>query len=799
MVVDEAVLALAAKSYPDPLAPFYRKVSDGTTLHTTLDLLADQGEALAGKPGFDRHRVTASEVYGVGSLGLVGTGNGSVGLGGRATSVMKARKDFRANAAFSPLLTTDANGRVALKVKMPDSLTRFRIVALAAASMRYFGKAESTIVTQRTVNARTIAPRFLTQGDAFSLPVLVQNLDARPRTIDVAVRAANLTGRGPLGKRVTIPGGQRAEVRFDFATRARGRAVVQTIATSENFADASNVELPVYEPATTEAFSTYGTVDAAPRFEQLTVPAGIFRDVGGVEVELASTQLQSLTDAYWYLYRYPYECAEQRSARMLATAAIFDILELFEAPGRPTRQEIEAQRARDLRVLAKDQSPDGGWGFFRGTETDPFVTMQVLQALAAVHAAGDVRAKAVHFVSSQSSRLVAELEKAAALPAARPRDGDRLSYLVALDAEALTALAAAGEEARPRAERLHALAVKLDSYPIDAKARLLSLVARQDRDRAMRTSLAEQILAAVHETASAATVTARYVESERLLLVSSNKTTALALDALTRERPHQAIIAKLARGLLDGQSQGRWMSTQENLVALQAIRRYFDLFEKATPSFTGKIWLGAAAYAEQAFAGRSSARAAAALGWDALAPGSTHDVALAKSGAGRMYYRVGISYAPRETDLPALDAGFIVRRSYAAVDDPADVTRLPDGRIKIRLGAKVLVTLEALTTTRRFQVALVDPLPAGFETVNEALATSERTARAEHDSPWDFTNLRDERSEAFALQMGAGLRRFSYTVRAKTPGTFLAAPAKAEEMYSPETFGRSAGETVVIE
>jgi hypothetical protein len=124
--------------------------------------------------------------------------------------------------------------------------------------------------------------------------VLVQNLDARPRTIDVAVRAANLSGQGPAGKRVTLAGGQRAEVRFDFTTRARGRAVVQTIATSDGFADASNVELPVYEPATTEAFATYGTVDDAPRFEQLAVPIGIFTDVGGVEVELASCGVQKL-------------------------------------------------------------------------------------------------------------------------------------------------------------------------------------------------------------------------------------------------------------------------------------------------------------------------------------------------------------------------------------------------------------------------------------------------------------------------------------------------------------------------
>ena len=49
------------------------------------------------------------------------------------------------------------------------------------------------------------------------------------------------------------------------------------------------------------------------------------------------------------------------------------------------------------------------------------------------------------------------------------------------------------------------------------------------------------------------------------------------------------------------------------------------------------------------------------------------------------------------------------------------------------------------------------------------------------------------------MHMAEGRHRFSYTVRATTPGTFVAAPAKAEEMYSPETFGRSSGQTVLVE
>jgi len=804
MVVDEAVLSLSGRSHADPLAPFYRQVGQGTSEVSSIDMVQDSGEELAGPPGFSRYKLDdaghGGAGYGSGSGSLGGGRYGTIGHGsGAGASIVTARKDFRANAVFSPMLKTDAAGKVSLTVKMPDSLTRFRVVALATANTRYFGKAESAIVTQRKLNARTIAPRFLTQGDAFSLPVLVQNLDSKPRTVDVAVRAANLAAAGPSGKRVTIPGGQRAEVRFDFTTMGRGRAVVQTIASSGAFADASNVELPVYEPATTEAFATYGTVDDATRFEQLAVPASIFPDVGGVEVQLASTQLQSLTDAYWYLYAYPYECAEQRSSRMLVTAAMYDILEAFESPIRPTRKEVAATRANDLRVLGKTQNPDGGWGYFATMKSDPYVTMQVVSALYAEHAAGTMASKAIALVRRELDKLVGQLEKAAAIPAAQQRDRAELPYVVSLAAAGLSTLASGGADLGPRAARLHTLATTLNAYPIDAKARVLSLVARNDRYKAMRSKLMTELLSATHETASSATLTVSYQESERLLLVSTTKTSALALDAMIREQPDHAVITKLARGVLDGRHHGRWGSTQENLVALQAMRRYFDTYEKVTPNYTGKLWFGTASYAEQPFIGRSNARATASLDWTTLIPGSTHDLALAKDGPGRMYYRVGITYAPKQTNLPALDAGFIVRRTYTGVDDPGDVTKLADGRWKIRLGAKVLVTLEALNTTKRYSVALVDPLPAGFEPVNTNLATAERAAPASNGTSWDYTNMRDSRSEAFSMAMREGSHRFSYTVRATTPGTFVAAPAKAEEMYSPETFGRSAGQTVVIE
>jgi hypothetical protein len=59
--------------------------------------------------------------------------------------------------------------------------------------------------------------------------------------------------------------------------------------------------------------------------------------------------------------------------------------------------------------------------------------------------------------------------------------------------------------------------------------------------------------------------------------------------------------------------------------------------------------------------------------------------------------------------------------------------------------------------------------------------------------------MRDERAEAFASLLWEGVYRYSYVARATTPGTFAVPPAKAEEMYAPEVFGRSSSDWVIVE
>jgi uncharacterized protein YfaS (alpha-2-macroglobulin family) len=314
------------------------------------------------------------------------------------------------------------------------------------------------------------------------------------------------------------------------------------------------------------------------------------------------------------------------------------------------------------------------------------------------------------------------------------------------------------------------------------------------------------------ETAGAANFTTSYGEQSYLLLHSNRRTDGILLDALINDQPESDLIPKVVNGLLAHRKAGRWDNTQENAFILLALDRYFNTFEAQTPDFVARVWLGDTYAAEHAYAGRTTERQETLVPMSYLtqeAEGETRDLIIHKDGTGRLYYRLGLRYAPTALHLKPLEMGFVVQRTYEAVDAAEDVTRDAEGVWHIKAGARVRVRVSMVADNRRYHVALVDPLPAGLEILNPALAVTENIPQDPNDQsaygwwwwgPWfEHQNLRDSRAEAFTTLLWDGVYNYSYVARATTPGTFIVPPAKAEEMYSPEVFGRSASDQVVVE
>ena len=245
---------------------------------------------------------------------------------------------------------------------------------------------------------------------------------------------------------------------------------------------------------------------------------------------------------------------------------------------------------------------------------------------------------------------------------------------------------------------------------------------------------------------------------------------------------------------------------------LLAMDRYFNIYESQTPDFIARIWLGETYAGEHAYEGYSTERHEMNIPMTYLVDGADLlDLTLSKEGVGRLYYRLGLKYAPTDLNLDPLDMGFVVTREYEGVDDPEDVWRDEDGVWHIKAGTRVRVKIKMVADNRRYHVALVDPLPAGLEIINPDLAVSSAPPD-ENPNPFEMhygwwwwrtwyehQNLRDERAEAFTSLLWDGVYDYSYIARATTPGTFIAPPAKAEEMYLPEVFGRSGSDWVMVE
>jgi alpha-2-macroglobulin len=334
------------------------------------------------------------------------------------------------------------------------------------------------------------------------------------------------------------------------------------------------------------------------------------------------------------------------------------------------------------------------------------------------------------------------------------------------------------------------------------------------------------------ETAGTVTFAERYTDREggHLLLHSRRRSDAVVLDALIATDPTNDLIPKLVQGLLGHRVRGRWEGTQENAWALLALDRYFRTYEAATPDFHGGVWLGDRYAGGTTFRGRTTEREHVAVPMPQLLRADARDLLIARDGTGRLYYRAGLRYAPADLRPAALNRGFIVSRTYEAVDDAGDVRRAADGSWQVRAGARVRVRVTMIAPSVRHHVALVDALPAGFELINPSLAgggfaddpglipvdgpgvrgmmepgmvRSPAAPAGRPIWPWpqswySHENLRDDRAEAFAPLLPAGVHDYTYLARATTPGAFIVPPPRAEMMYEPETFGRGAGDRVVI-
>jgi len=750
--VDEGILSLVGDPAPDPWSFFHRErllqVSSAISLPS---LMPEDPEELAFRnKGF-----------------LIG--------GGGATRV---RQKFLPCAFWSARLRTDASGRARADFTVPDSLTRYRILAVAHAGADRFGSGQAVFTVNKPLMLEPALPRFAnvtdriqaravlhSRGTAAGEAIVTLELDHHA-THAAAGSADAPAGTSRVTRRVNLTAGGSSVVEFPttfvepgpsrWTWRAR---LIEPPQGAFEDAVQSTIEIGHVAPLIREVRA--GRVDLASTNLLDGLNPQILEGRGTVTVRVANSRLLELGEAVAHLLHYPYGCAEQTSSSLLPWV-VLRRSPLRGLLGRPEAEMDRAIRAGVDRLLSM-QTPSGGLTYWP-RDDQPAYWASAYGACVLTLAA---RQGAV--VPQESLR---ELRT---WLASGLRQGQDQRDLIPARCLALYTLALAGEAQAAYHETFFEQRHLLSAE--DRAVLALAVLEAGGSSNMVQTLLTEKPSAPV---------------AERAWFGSLAREQAWLLMAWLRHQPHAPVVERLATEMTAGRKEAHWGTTQANAWALLALHDYAERVEGQRSLARGSLeWEGQTAAFELPEAGGFFERTFALRAGEAKP-----SLWLRATGQTRLFTLVSAEARARVVHQPAQHREMLLRRSYARLDQE----NRPGPLEGLRVGDRVLVSLELSLAEPAHYVVVDDALPALFEAVKGEFRTSQGAPSGLGDvwEQWvgDHRELRADRTLHFANALDAGRYMIRYLARVRAAGQVTAPAAKAEEMYNPDRFALT--ETVTI-
>ncbi len=828
-VVDEGVLALTSYVTPDPLPAFVRRRKLRVF---TLDNREGLGRILPMRAG--------ERVSPLGYEYALARNGGDYDKGDDGGDGGHKRADFRTTAFFEAGRKTDKAGRAHFSFKLPDNLTTFRVMAVAAGADDHFGSGESKITTYRSLMARPALPRILRVGDALEASVIVSSkADASaPKgagadmNVDVRVDVKGLTLVGPSSRSVTMKRGGQAEVRFPVKAVAPGEVTLAFEARAGGEVDKVEMKRKVDLPVHVESQVVYGetTSEVAIALGDLSA---MRRDYGGLEVRLGSSALVGLGVAVDRLSDYPYGCTEQVASRVLPLLSTLDLAKEGNA-----RLPKDVNGAIDAAVatILKRQNSDGGFGYWDGSPSEPWLSAYTLLAIAGASekkrfVPSDVLSQGKSYLSFS---LAAATRRLAKPDPSRERDkedvsdaGDTPEKREKAEKEAVAKVidfasaALVGDTlatlGAPNPGALNILFDARAGQRLFGQAALLHAMAKADMSAAQLKTLTGEIESRLRVGPNGVDIDEDDGDAYGGMLESHARTLSMVLRALLAVDPKHPHAGRIARRLLSlRQPSGAWRTTQEDGWALLALSDYRRLQESGAAAFEARARLGGDEILLSKFglgALREDKVVVSAEKLGARGPTLTFDV----SGEGRAFYAAELRYATAALPTRARDEGLFVTKYVRGVAPNAVSAALGSIPKKtadaVTAGELVVVDLLFESAEPRERVVLDDPLPAGLEALDYDLDTTSKASRDRESKPMDpktawlgttfrtatsRREVRDDRVVTYFDKLEPGMYRVRYLARATSVGAFVVPPTRIEAMYSPEVYGRTAASTLTV-
>lgn len=763
-MVDQAVLSLAKERPLDPLKNF-----------------------IVERPTRMAARDTRNMAFGVIPLDEDSGGDNGLDEWG-ADSNVSVRKNFTPIPIYLPKVVVGADGVAKITVKLPDSLTVFKLRAKAISGPERFGFATGEVLVRQDLVAQPALPRFVRPGDIFDASLIGRVVEGVGGAGRATLAADGLTLNGAGEERFSWQQNRPARIEFPVTVRepAPGREQVRLRFSLQRDADraSDNVQIdlpvrpdrPVIRKNEIVDVPARGNVNIAALTESFR--PGSFQRIVTLAADPAIVKVVAGLD---YLARYPYACTEQRIALASATLALKSFQPILAAAS--LDQRLAADVRNTLQAISQSIDGDGLVAFWPKARGNVSLTAWAYRFAIAAEKAGEPVTKAL------LERLANVLKLSLRSDYARLLTGEELRERV----EALTALA---EGDKLDTAYLAELSRRAQAMPNATLAQVTSAVAHlPGEDRRLLKELTETLWSRVKFLSrDGKPFYAGQTEDGGNPLILPSETGSLAeiTRAIATAAPDDDRLTMLRDGLLRlGEGSG-WGSTSANAAAIRALTTVLKRPATAIPVVLSH---------------GANSQSLSLTGDKPILRNIESDptqLRIDNTSAIPVIALVETRYQPTEPGAraPAVAQGFVITRRLSRIGNgpPEQLAPGADSAIRIAVGDVIEETAEVTVPEDRTHVAISLPLAAGLEPLNPSLATApaEATPSAGPTRTPTWTSFGDDRVFYAYDSLPKGNYTFTFRTRGQIVGSFTQPPGEVETMYRAGVYGASAGQRIVI-
>jgi alpha-2-macroglobulin len=759
---DEGTLAVMGYETPEPMAYFYEPrlldVDCGTSFDTFISE-DPEAQSFSNKGFF-------------------------IGGGGDLSKLADLlRKNFDPCATWAPALVTDAAGRFTHTFKLPDTLTRYRLIAVAHQAATHFGHAESALVVKKDLMLEPKAPRFANQSDTFNSQVLVQNASNFAGTWDINFSTtqdnspACTVATGSIHETITLAAGASTTVVFPARADLTGEAVLTWQATpvslsnasltpelKRSLSDAVESRFPVLYPMPLLRQSKLVRLDKVGTKMNLcdSLNPKLLDGSGEIDLGFCTSPLIEAAGSVDFLLHYPYGCIEQTTSSLIPWLTVQELSSVIPRFAKIDPKKVATAIQAGADRLLSMQLPDGSFTYWPGgKDTVPWATAYAgMGLLLAVEKGAKVPSSAIDLLKKN---LTESLRGIAA---------ETSPYALECHTRAMMVLALSGS---PQPAYRNLLVDRIAELNPSARSLLANATAIEEPGNLANLAIAKSILTSKVPLAIKNDDWMPWSADE-----SYNLLAWLCVDPQGAE-PTKA----LDRMLRDRNPYGQWRTTWVNGWSLMAMAKY----AKNQASSGAPV-----ALALETTSGTEAITLTAAQPTASRSFSLNSDFILALSTDTPAFVRVNLAAKPKIMPTqPVAKNGLSIDRIYERIQADGSASILTEPKLGDLIRVSLRVTLPSDNT--RYLV-IEDPLPAVFETVNSDFKSqSSATGIPTSDSDWNVSHseLRSDRACFFLDQVWhRGTYTVTYLARCTLAGQATAPPAKVESMYNPESFALSA-------